>query len=193
MIALDPSAGMLEALQEIAADFAIENVSVVVDRWPPKDIGAFEADVSLIAHVGYDIEAIGPFIRAMEAATSRLCIATLMERQPSSIADVCWPPVHGEERVALPALPEFVELLRAMGREPDVVRLEREPRRFGDRDELEGFLRRQLWIEPGGEKDHRFQAALDELVETDEQGRIGLRGQRPLPTGIVTWAPDRGR
>jgi len=193
VIALDPSAGMLEALQEIAADFAIENVSVVVDRWPPKDIGAFEADVSLIAHVGYDIEAIGPFIRAMEAATSRLCIATLMERQPSSIADVCWPPVHGEERVALPALPEFVELLRAMGREPDVVRLEREPRRFGDRDELEGFLRRQLWIEPGGEKDHRFQAALDELVETDDQGRIGLRGQRPLPTGIVTWAPDRGR
>ena len=62
-------------------------------------------DVALIAHLGYDIEAIGPFLDAMEAATTRLCVAVLMERQPSSIADPFWPPIHGEERVALPALP----------------------------------------------------------------------------------------
>ena len=59
----------------------------------------FEADVALIAHVGYDIEAIGPFVRAMESVARRLCVAVLMERQPASIADVCWPPVHGEARV----------------------------------------------------------------------------------------------
>ncbi len=189
VVALDPSRGMLEALGEIAEDHAIENVRVVVDRWPPRDVGAFDVDVSLIAHVGYDIEAIGPFVAAMEAATRRRCLAVLMERQPSSIADVFWPPVHGEARIALPALPEFVELLQAMGRDPEVRRLEREPRRFGDRAELEGFLRRQLWIEPGGEKDHRFTAALDDLVEVDDAGRVGLRGQHPLPIGIVSWTP----
>ena len=74
----------------------------------------------------------------MEAAARRLCVAVLMERQPSSIADVCWPPVHGEARVALPALPEFVELLRAMGRDPAIERLEREPRRFDDRASSRG-------------------------------------------------------
>ncbi len=189
VIAIDPSVGMLEALEEIAADDAIENVRVVVDRWPPADVGRYEADVSLMAHVGYDIEAIGPFLAAMEDATRRLCIAILMERQPSSVADVCWPPVHGEARVSLPALPEFLELLEAMGRRPEVHRLAREPRRFADRTELEGFLRRQLWIEPGGEADRRFTNALDDLVEIDGDGLVGLRDQRPLPIGIVTWAP----
>lgn len=191
VIAVDASRGMLDALREIAAEHAIDNVEVVESRWPPSDPAAYAADVSLIAHVGYDIGAIGPFVAAMEAATSRLCIAVLMERQPSSIADVCWPPVHGEGRVALPALPEFVELLRARGREPRVERLEREPRRFADRDELAGFLRRQLWIEPGGAKDAAFRSALDDIVEVDADGRFGLRDQRPLPVGVVTWVPGR--
>ncbi len=193
VIALDASRGMLEDLREIATDYGIANVRVIEGRWPPDDPGAFRADVSLIAHVSYDIEAIGAFVAAMEAATRRLGVAVLMERQPSSIADVCWPTVHGEARVALPALPDFVELLSAMGREPDVRRLEREPRRFGDRTELEGFLRRQLWIEPGGAKDAIFRSELDGLVVTDAHGRVGLRDQAPMPIGIVTWepAPDR--
>jgi hypothetical protein len=179
---------MLGALRELATEFAIDNVDVVEGRWPPAYPATFAADVALIAHVSYDIEAIGPFVRAMEAAARRLCVAVLMERQPSSIADVCWPPVHGEARVALPALPEFVELLRAMGRDPSIERLEREPRRFDDRAQLEGFLRRQVWVEPGSAADGRFVAALDDLVVIDAEGRAGLRDQRPLPIGVVTWS-----
>jgi CTP:molybdopterin cytidylyltransferase MocA/SAM-dependent methyltransferase len=189
VIALDPSASMLDGLRQIAAEHGIDNIRSVEARWPPADPSQFAADVALIAHVGYDIEAIGPFLGAMESAAGRLCIAVLMERQPSSIADVCWPPVHGEARVPLPALPDLVELLRGRGREPAIERLEREPRRFASRDELEGFLRRQLWIEPGGAADRRFRAALDDLVEEDVDGRVGLVGQRPLPIGIVTWTP----
>ena len=102
---------MLDGLREIAAEHGIENVRPVEARWPPPDPSTFAADVALIAHVGYDIEAIGPFLDAMESVAGRLCVAMLMERQPSSIADVCWPPVHGEARVPLPALPEFIELL----------------------------------------------------------------------------------
>ncbi len=192
VIAVDPSKGMLDALRELADEHRIENVRVVQVRWPPDDIEPFRADVALMAHVGYDIEAIGPFLAAMEAATSRLCVAILMERQPASVADACWPPVHGEARVALPALPEFVELLRALERDPHVERLERETRRFAHRAELEGFLRRQLWIEPGSAKGQRFQAALDDQIEVDARGMVGLRDQRPMPIGVVTWAPDVG-
>ncbi|MEO5885927.1 MAG: methyltransferase domain-containing protein, partial [Candidatus Limnocylindrales bacterium] len=190
VIALDTSAAMLSGLREIAAAHGIANVNVVQDRWPPADgdLSAFAADVALIAHVSYDIADIGPFVRAMESSARRLGIAVLMERQPSSIADVCWPTVWGEERVALPALPEFVELLAAMGHEPAVQHLEREPRRFGSREELEGFLRRQLWVEPGSAADIRFLGALEPLLETDVDGRVGLVGQRPMPVGIVTWA-----
>jgi hypothetical protein len=112
-----------------------------------------------------------------------------MERQPASIADPCWPPVHGEARVALPALSAFVELLRARGRDPQIEMVERAPRRFASRQELEGFLRRQLWVEPGGAADRRFQAALDELIAIDVDGAVSLREQPPLAIGVVTWDP----
>ncbi len=188
VVALDPSSSMLEGLAEIAEDYDIENVEAVHARWPPANPSNFDADVALIAHVGYDIEEIGPFIDALEAAARRVCVAVLMERQPSSVADPFWPPVHGEERVSLPALPELVALLEARGRTPSVTMVEREPRRFASRDELVGFLRRQLWIVENGEKERSFHLALEAmLVEAD--GGFGLVDQRPLPVGIVTWSP----
>lgn len=191
VIALDPSSGMLGALREVAREFEITNVETVKARWPPADgdVSPFRPDVSLIAHVSYDVAGIGPFVRAMEAAARRLCVAVLMERQPSSVADVCWPPVWGESRVALPALPEFVELLRARGRQPVIVRTEREPRRFESREALEGFLRRQLWVAEGSAADGRFLEALEPLLVLDADGRAGLRDQRALPIGIVRWDP----
>jgi hypothetical protein len=67
--------------------------------------------------------------------------------------------------------------------------LVREPRRFASREELAGFLRRQLWVEPGSEADRRFQAALDGMLVGDASTGFGLRDQRPLPIGIVTWSP----
>lgn len=197
VVAVDPSAGMLRSLREQMTDSGIANVRPVEGRWPPDGgllaaLGPFPiADVALIAHVGYDIEAIGPFLDAMEQATRRLCAAVLMERQPASVADPFWPRVHRERRVTLPALPEFVELLRARGREPALTVVEREPRRFDSRDQLEGFLRRQLWIADGGEKERRFHRALDELI-VERDGGFGLRDQEPMPVGVTVWRPRTG-
>jgi len=188
VIAIDPSRGMIAALHEIGAEYGIANVRTIEARWPMDPDTAPTGDVVLIAHVSYDIEGIGPFVAALEAAARRLCVAVLMERQPSSIADVFWPPVHGEERVSLPALPEFVELLRARGRVPEVVMEARAPRAFATRDELSRFLRQQLWIAAGGTKERTYQEALDRLVE-ELDGGFGLVGQRPLPVGVVTWSP----
>jgi hypothetical protein len=190
VIALDASPSMLEGLREIAEDYAIENVRTIEARWPA-DQGAtpFEADVALIAHVGYDIEAIGPFVDGMEGAADRLAVAVLMERAPASAADAFWPLVHREERLALPALPDFLELLEARGRRPSVTRVTSEPRHFDSREAIEGFVRRQLWIDPAGKKEKRFQAALDELVVEDGGGWI-IAGRPPLEIGIVTWRPE---
>jgi SAM-dependent methyltransferase len=197
VIALDPSAGMLAALGDQMAEYKIANIRPIEGRWPPDPglvaaLGPFPvADVALIAHVGYDFEAIGSFLEAMEAAVRRLCVAVMMERPPASVADPFWPPVHGEARVALPALPDFVELLRERGREPEVTVVQREPRTFETRSELEGFLRRQLWIADGGEKERRYRATLDELV-VERDGGFGLRDQGPMPVGVAVWPPRTG-
>jgi SAM-dependent methyltransferase len=197
VIALDPSTGMLGALRDQMAEFGIQNVRPVEGRWPPNPtvaatLGGFPvADVALIAHVGYDVEAIGPFVEAMDRAARRACVGVLMERQPASVADPFWPPVHGESRAGLPALPDFVELLRERGREPEVTVVRREPRTFETRAELAGFLRRQLWIADGGEKERRYRAALEELV-VELDGGFGLRDQEPMPVGVLVWRPRTG-
>ena len=199
VIALDPSAGMLETLEEDAASHGIGNVETIRGRWPPGEsdpevaaaLGPLPcADVGFIAHVGYDVEAILPFIDAMEAAARRVCIAVLMDAQPGSLAAPLWPAVHGETRVILPGLNELVELLRLRGRRPGLRRVPRDPRRFESRDELVGFVRRQLWVAEGGEKDAQLLAALEPLVTEDERGFL-LGIEPPGGIGIVTWTSPR--
>lgn len=191
VVALEPSDGMRAALAELMGEHGIANVRVVADRWPPapgSPGAALRAHAALIAHLGYDIEAIGPFLDAMEAAASERCVAVLMDRQPSSIADPFWPPIHGEERVALPALPEFIDLLRARGRRPEVTRFERPPRGFDSLDELHGFVRRQLWVADGGVQDRRLRSLLDEA--TIEAGGRWSLPSAPAGIGLVAWSPD---
>ena len=77
MIAVEPSAGMRGALRTGMGEHGIANVRIVAGRVAGRrssELGELPAaDVALIAHVGYDIEAIGPFLDAMEAATRERC------------------------------------------------------------------------------------------------------------------------
>jgi CTP:molybdopterin cytidylyltransferase MocA/SAM-dependent methyltransferase len=186
VIAVEPSAAMREALGEDAGVAGIDNVRIVDARWPPESDDRPIADVGLIAHVGYDIEAIGPFLDALEAASRRLCVAVMMDRTPATIAEPFWPVVHGEPRVPLPARPELVELLRARGVEPEVTVAEQTRRRAASRDELERHVRRQLWVGEGTEKEHRFLELLDQLAVEEPDG-WALRDQPVLEVGITTW------
>ncbi len=195
VIAVEPSAGMAAALREGMAEHGITNVRVIEGGWPPAApttgrpiTESPRADVALIAHLGYDIEPIGQFLDAMEAAARRLCVAVLLERQPASVADPFWPIVHGEERIPLPALPEFLVVLVARGRSFEVRLSERQPRPFESVEAAASFLRRQLWIAEGGAKDAIFLDALaSRVVERD--GQVFLVDQQPLPIGLVSWRP----
>jgi hypothetical protein len=194
VVAVEPSGGMRRALRTGMDEHGIGNVRVVPGTWPDAldELGDLPAvDVALIAHVAYDIERIGPFLDAMEVATRRRCIAVLTDRSPASVADPFWPLVHGEERVALPALPELVELLRARGQDPEVDIVERSPRTFDSVAALTAFLRRQLFIAEDGEKDVHFRAILpDHIVRRDGGWTLA---ERPTGTlGIVTWSVSPG-
>jgi molybdenum cofactor cytidylyltransferase len=195
VIALDPSSSMLGALRESMDEHGITNVDVLDGRWPAvleaNDALAsrMPVDSTLIAHVGYDIEAIGPFLDAMEQATRRECIAVLMERSPASIAEPFWPPIHGEARIALPALPAFVDLLNARGREPSVEMVESSRRQWAGREEVEAFIRRQTWVAPGSAKDRSMQELLDRWLVRAPGGTVDLSVAEPLQVGLVAWHP----
>ena len=196
IFAIDPSASMLAALRDGMTTHAIDNIAVLDGRWPAAVnaesatfASSLPADVALIAHVGYDIEAIGPFLEAMERAARRECLAVLMERSPASLAEAFWPPIHGEPRIALPALPAFVDLLRSRGHDPSLEMVESSRRQWASRTEVEAFVRRQTWVVPGSAKDRRMLTLLDEwLVETPDGG-VELTVAEPLRVGLVAWQP----
>jgi SAM-dependent methyltransferase len=192
VVAIEPSASMRNALRIGKEEHGIANLRIVAGAWPEvlAELGEPPiADVALIAHVGYDIESIGPFVDAMERAAARLCVAMLTDMSPASVADPFWPVVHGEERVALPALPELLELLRARGRATEVRRVERPPRTFDSFDGLATFVRRQLWIAEGGEKERRFKAALAAMARERDDGGWTLATPPVGSIGILTWPP----
>ena len=189
VIAVEPSPSMRRALRTGMGEHGIGNIRVVPAAWPAglDELGELPAaDVALIAHVGYDIEEIGPFLDALEAATRRRGVAILTDRSPASVADPFWPLVHDEARVPLPALSELLALLLARGREPVVTVAQRSPRSFESVEALTAFLRRQLFIVEGGEKDVHFRAILPDHISRRD-GAWTLTDPPQGSLGIVTW------
>ncbi len=190
VVAVEPSGGMRRALRTGMAEHGIDNVRVIAGSWPDMvgDLGPLPAvDVSLIAHVSYDIEGIGTFLDAMEAATRSRCLALLTGSSPASVADPFWPLVHHESRVPLPALTDLLPLLRTRGRDPQVEVVERSPRTFDSTEALAAFLRRQLFIAEGSEKDSHFRAILPEHI-TRRDGGWTLANRPAGSLGLATWA-----
>jgi SAM-dependent methyltransferase len=187
VIAVDPSPAMLAVLREGMARHAIGGIAIVEGRWPQLAPPRPAADVALMAHVGYDIEAIVPFVTAAEDSARRLCVAVMGEGAMTTAASLLWEPVHGEPRALLPALPEMISLLLALGRLPAVSLTQRPPSTTGSLEELVDLARRQLWVRPGSARDDRLIGLVGQYAsQRDEVWALDWRSTR---VGIVTWVP----
>ena len=186
VVAVDPSTAMLSALREDAASEGIENIRAVEGRWPLEDEPP-AGDVALVAHVGYDIEEIGPFLDALEAVASRMIVAVMGESAMTTVATLFWHSVHGEPRVRLPALPELLVLLTARGALPEIRLVDRTPPTFGALSEAHAMARRQLWLRNGSARDRRLHDLVAETV-IERNGRYAFEWTRTR-IGIVTWYP----
>ena len=185
VVAIDPSPSMLGVLQEDAAAFGIENVSVIEASWPMESPPA--ADVGLMAHVGYDIAEIGPFVDQLEARSARLCVAVMGASAMAAAGNLFWQQIHGEPRVRLPALPELLVVLTARDRLPKVTLVERVPPTFASFDEAHEMARRQLWLREGSDKDAQLRRLVGDSIE-ERDGRVAFEWMR-TKIGIVTWSP----
>jgi SAM-dependent methyltransferase len=184
VIAIEPSDGMRRVLAAGMAEHGIHNIQSVEGRWPSSAEG-IEGDVALMSHIGYDIEDIGPFLDAMEAAARRRCVAVLLSQPPPTEADHLWPLVHGVARAPLPSLPEFLALLLARGRLFEVRLVDRSPQSYDQPDQALAWLRQQLWTAPDSDKDRLLQRVARERLQ-ERAGRYALSWD-PVSIGIVTW------
>jgi SAM-dependent methyltransferase len=191
IIALEPSPAMRAALAAEADAHGIGNVRLVAASWPPGDpvlAGEVRADVVLLANLGYDIEAIGPFLDALESAARARCVAVLGEGSPVRASHQFWPLVHGEERVDLPSLSDFLDLLANRGREVEVTMVERVARPYPSRPAVIAWLRNQLFVTAGSAADDRLLAALEGRLTEGPDG-LHLAGSGMGRVGIVRWVP----
>jgi SAM-dependent methyltransferase len=196
VVALDPSPAMLAVLEEAMREHDIGNVALVEARWPPASPASEPhairaADVVLMAHVGYDIEAIGPFLDVAEAVARRRCVAIMGEGAMTTAATLLWGPVHAEPRVALPALPELLTLLLARGCLPEVTLAPRAASTFESFDDLLAMTRRQLWVRPGSARDARLRDLVEERATRRDEGWALDWSETRI--GVVSWDPPGSR
>lgn len=182
VVAVEPSASMLAVLRAGMAEHDIHNVEVVEGTWPASE--PHTADVALMAHVGYDIEAFAGFLDAAEVAASSL-VVIMRTSGAARINEVLWPEIHGEPRQPYPMLPELLRLLAARGVTPEVSLVERGPWGYESREQLLAAGRRLLGLRPGSTKDR----ALERLVVERATERAGQWDVdwTPMRDGIVAW------
>ena len=185
IVAVEPSEGMRSVLEQGMAEHGISNIDIVSDRWPMQRPPS--ADVALMAHIGYDIEEIGPFLDAVESSARRLCVAVLVTPSPPHPAEPFWPPIHGEARISLPSLTEFLLLQLARGRLFDLHLCGRDPLTHGDQDGPLRWLHQQLFVAPDTAKGRQLATLAREAI-TSRDGRWAL-SWNTVTVGIVTWRP----
>ena len=186
---VEPSESMIVQLRESAAEAEIESVSVTKAVWEDAEVNG--EDLALCAHVVYGVADIEPFIRKLEAHAKSLVVILAFIESPMNRISRFWKPVHGEERIDMPALPELVNVLWAMGIYPDVQMLAPVmPDRFEDREVALTQLRNRLYVREGSAEDVRLQSAMGELL-ADVDGGVSVGGVAPVRQGFLSWMPER--
>ena len=189
VIAIEPSPSMCRVLREVAAEFDVENVEVIESGWLDAQVPqAPRADIALCCHVLYTIQDIEPFVRKLEEHAGRVLVV-MYQAPPQSQIYPLWELVHGEPRLALPSLPEFLEVLGQLGIGPEieVVHTERN-RGFDSVETAKEQLARRLYVSPGSAEMERLEAVLPQVLE-EKNGVFLIKGATPLEPRVVSWRP----
>jgi len=185
VVAVEPSASMGSILQEEAQRAQRDNIVLMASSWEETEIGA--ADIVLCVQVLYTVKDIVPFVRKLEAHALEKVLVVLYENPPQFQAHPLWPGVHGQKRLKLPCLKEFMQVLWEMDIYPNLEMLTpQEPRGFESLERALQQMRPRLLVTQGSDGERRMEEVLaDMLYEVD--GRYKIKGVQPFRPAMVTW------
>lgn len=187
VVAVEPSSSMGSVFLQQAAEFGIDNVSLVQARWEEAEVDP--EDVVLCAHVLYVVRDIAHFVRKLENHARRLVMVVLFRTPPQSQLRHLWQQVYGEPRLQLPGLGEFEEVLRELDIDAQVETLPSQPQRgFESLQQAREQLGQRLFLAPGSQKSQQLENVLPDALE-ETNGMFRIKYAEPLAPGLVSWRP----
>ena len=187
--AVEPSSSMAEVLNQQTSDLSIQNVSLVQADWADAEVEP--ADIVLCCHVLYVVADIGHFVRKLDSHARHRVLVVLYKSAPQSQTYALWKRVHGEDRLPLPSLPEFQEVLSELDIDAQVeIMPPQQSRGFDDHEQALEQLSRRLYLAPGSRQMAELESMLPDLLE-EVDGTLVIRGSQPMEPGLVIWRPSR--
>ncbi len=184
---IDPSEDSVELLKTRMTEAGLTNVTVINEPWEDADVPSADMVLcSLVLH--HQLEAASFIERLQEHARDRVVVVEMMQT-PGAVYRPFQERVYGEAITPLPGIPMLLALLWEMEIFPDVSMLSPvTPVLEADRDSVQDYMRRRLFVGEGTEEDERLQAAMEDLLEDTPEG-ITVRGVPPHRWAMVTWQP----
>lgn len=188
--AVDPSQAMLGILRREARRRGLSNIGYVHARW--QDAKVEPVEVSLCSYVLPLIEDAAPFLRRMDAATTRRAFVSFNAASFDLVFDTFWRHFHGAPRRPGPTYLDLVAVLRELGLDPS-VEVGRGPRtwRFPDLAAAVRTYRDQLFLPDTPAVRKELRGLLGDWLVAAPEGLVPPTGG--LPTAIVSWVPAAAR
>ena len=162
--AVEPSKSMGSVLLQQAEAHNIGNVNLVRSHW--EDAEVEPADIVLCVHVLYTIQEIAGFVRKLENHARERVLVVLYTAPPQSQIYPLWQRVHGEERLPLPALPEFEHVLTELNIAPEIEMLPTQPARgFDSIEDAQQQLAARLYLSTGSPQENLLRDILPDILE----------------------------
>ncbi len=175
VIGVDESPEMLEQFAASAMERQIA-VETVRGRWPDVADQCQRVDVAVCHHVVYNVGDIAPFVRALSSTAHRGVVVELTNVHPQTPFNELWKRFWNLDRPVEPTAELFVEVVRELGHEPQVVSTHR-PARPGrlDGSEMVAFVRQRLCM--NAERDAEIREYLDArpLLSSDTTVTVSWR------------------
>ena len=184
---VDPSEDSVELLKTRMTEAGLTNVTVINEPWEDADVPPADMVLcSLVLH--HQLEAVS-FVERLQEHTRDWVVVVEMMQTPGAIYRPFQERVYGEAITPLPGVPMLLALLWEMEIFPDVSMFSPvTPVLETDRDSVQDYMRRRLFVGEGTEEDERLQAAMEDLLEDIPEG-ITVRGVPPHRWAMVTWQP----
>lgn len=113
IIAVEPSAAMMEYLRRDASDKGLSNISYVQTSWQQAP-DHLQADISICSHVVYPIRDIVPFLKKLQSATRQSCYMYVRATHMDVLTADLWKHFHHDERYMPPSYIHVLDVLYEM-------------------------------------------------------------------------------